>query len=399
MGDHHHKPDTTRCGCGVFYGFSRHHSGGFRRLTTLMLHQGLRHHSPTPQGAAVVAVPSSERHHDGDRQEIGIFLSSTVTVAANLPSIACHGGGNGWKSHRCCCCGGCGGGIAVVVGGGCGCYGVGNGGKGWRLVALHGDDVSSGVVMAVGVWCGEDGEGSGKVCSGCCRGGVGCHGGAGGRVVHGDVNTAYCVQNKVLLTKPHNKTPYELLLGRKPSIRFMRPFGCPVTILNTLDTLGKFDGKTDEGFLVGYSVNSKAFRVFNNRTRIVQETLHINFLENQPNVARSGPKWLFNIDTLTQSMNYQTIVAGNQPNHNAGIQGNFDVGKVVKETVSAQQYVLLPLWSTSSKDPQNTDADVAFDVKDNANEVYVSPSSSDKPKKHDEKAKREAKGKSPVDLC
>nr|GEX69388.1 hypothetical protein [Tanacetum cinerariifolium] len=88
------------------------------------------------------------------------------------------------------------------------------------------------------------------------------------------VNTACYVQNKVLVTKPHNKTPYELLHGQTPNIGFMRPFGCLVTILNTLDLLGKLEGKVDEGFLVGYSVNSKAFRVFNSRTCIVQETLH-----------------------------------------------------------------------------------------------------------------------------
>ncbi|GKB62229.1 putative ribonuclease H-like domain-containing protein [Tanacetum coccineum] len=65
------------------------------------------------------------------------------------------------------------------------------------------------------------------------------------------VNTACYVLNRVLVTKPHNKTPYELIIGRPPSISFMRPFGCPVTILNTLDPLGKFDGKAEEGFLVG----------------------------------------------------------------------------------------------------------------------------------------------------
>ncbi|GKF94000.1 retrovirus-related pol polyprotein from transposon TNT 1-94 [Tanacetum coccineum] len=81
------------------------------------------------------------------------------------------------------------------------------------------------------------------------------------------VNTSCYVKNRVLVTKPHNKTPFELLIGRTPIIRFMRPFGCPVTILNTLDHLGKFDGKADEGFLVGYSINSKAFRVFNSRTK------------------------------------------------------------------------------------------------------------------------------------
>nr|GEV27307.1 hypothetical protein [Tanacetum cinerariifolium] len=184
------------------------------------------------------------------------------------------------------------------------------------------------------------------------------------------VNTACYVQNRVLVTKPHNKTPYALLLDRTHSIRFMRPFGCPVTILNTLDPLRKFDGKADEGFLVGYSVNSKAFRVFNSRTRIVQETLHINFLETQPNVVGNGPTWLFNIDTLAQSMNYQPVVAGNQPNSSACIQENFDAGKVGKESVSTQQYVLLPLWSTGSKDPQNIDVNDAFDVKENESEVH-----------------------------
>ncbi|GJT16038.1 ribonuclease H-like domain-containing protein [Tanacetum coccineum] len=90
------------------------------------------------------------------------------------------------------------------------------------------------------------------------------------------VNTACYVQNRVLVTKPHNKTPYELFLSRKSALSFMRPFGCPVTILNTLDHLGKFDGKDDEGFFVGYSINSKAFRVFNSRTRIVEENLNVN---------------------------------------------------------------------------------------------------------------------------
>ncbi|GJX74434.1 putative ribonuclease H-like domain-containing protein [Tanacetum coccineum] len=69
------------------------------------------------------------------------------------------------------------------------------------------------------------------------------------------VNTACYVQNRVLVVKPHNKTPYELFRGRTPALSFMRPFGCHVTILNTLDYLGKFDGKSDEGFFVGYSLD------------------------------------------------------------------------------------------------------------------------------------------------
>nr|GEV79020.1 hypothetical protein [Tanacetum cinerariifolium] len=188
------------------------------------------------------------------------------------------------------------------------------------------------------------------------------------------------VSNRVLVTKPHNKTSYELLLGRTPSIGFMRPFGCPVTILNTLDPLGKFDGKANEGFLVGYSVSSKAFRVFNSRTRIIQETLHIIFLENKPNVAGSGRTWLFDIDTLTKSLNYQPVTTGNQPNSRAGIQEHFNAEKAREENV--QQYVLFPLWSFGFKDPQNTDDDATFEVKEPEfevekpeSEVYVSPSS------------------------
>ncbi|GKA24553.1 hypothetical protein Tco_0710586, partial [Tanacetum coccineum] len=140
-------------------------------------------------------------------------------------------------------------------------------------------------------------------------------------------NTACYVQNRVLGTKPHNKTPYELLRGRPSSISFMRPFECPVTILNTLDPLGKFDGKADEGFLVRYSINSKAFRVFNTRIRKLKENLHITFLENKPNVAGSGTDWLFDIDLLTNSMNYEPVTIGNQTNRNAGIKDIVDAGE------------------------------------------------------------------------
>ncbi|GJV44527.1 putative ribonuclease H-like domain-containing protein [Tanacetum coccineum] len=146
------------------------------------------------------------------------------------------------------------------------------------------------------------------------------------------VNTACYVQNRVLVVKPHNKTPYELFHGRTPTLSFMRPFGCPVTILNTIDHLGKFDGKADEGFFVGYSLNSKAFRVFNSRTRIVEENLHIRFSESTPNVVGSGPDWLFDIDALTRTMNYEPIVAGTQSNGFAGTKASDNACQARKET-------------------------------------------------------------------
>ncbi|GJZ18141.1 putative ribonuclease H-like domain-containing protein [Tanacetum coccineum] len=123
------------------------------------------------------------------------------------------------------------------------------------------------------------------------------------------ISTACYVQNRVLVTKPHDKTPYELLHGRPPNISFIRPFGHLATNLNTLDPLGKFYEKADEGFFVGYSINSKAFRVFNTRTRKVEENLPINFLENKPNVVGSRPDWLFDIDLLINSTNYESVTS------------------------------------------------------------------------------------------
>nr|GEY79850.1 retrovirus-related Pol polyprotein from transposon TNT 1-94 [Tanacetum cinerariifolium] len=85
------------------------------------------------------------------------------------------------------------------------------------------------------------------------------------------VNTTYYVQTKVLVNKSQNKTPYELFNSRIPAIGFLRPFGYHVMILNTLDHLGKFDAKWDKGYFVGYSLSSKAFRVFKKRTKKVEE--------------------------------------------------------------------------------------------------------------------------------
>nr|GEY70724.1 uncharacterized mitochondrial protein AtMg00810-like [Tanacetum cinerariifolium] len=77
------------------------------------------------------------------------------------------------------------------------------------------------------------------------------------------------------------------------------------------DQLGKFDGKSDEGVFVSYSTISKAFRVYNTRTRKVKKNLHITFLENKPMIAGSGPEWLFDIDAFSKSMNYAPVPAVN----------------------------------------------------------------------------------------
>nr|GEU39025.1 hypothetical protein [Tanacetum cinerariifolium] len=133
----------------------------------------------------------------------------------------------------------------------------------------------------------------------------------------------------VLVTKPQNKTPYELLTG-------------------------KFDGKSDSGFLVRYSLNSKAFRVYNLETKRVEENLHVNFLENNPNVAGKRNTWMFDLDYLTNSMNYEPVLLENQANksagpkeanHNAGTKANNDQGANSEEIDLHDEHFVLPIWS------------------------------------------------------
>ncbi|GJR34039.1 putative ribonuclease H-like domain-containing protein [Tanacetum coccineum] len=157
-------------------------------------------------------------------------------------------------------------------------------------------------------------------------------------------------ESHVLLKVPRKDNMYSIdlknvFLKEKTCLKFLRPFGCPVTIINTIDHLGKFDGKADERFFIGYSTNSKAFRVFNSKTRIVEENLHVKFSEETPNIAENGPNWLFDIDALTKSMNYEPVIAGNQSNGSAGTKACDDVGKDRVEIVPGKDYIMLPLWT------------------------------------------------------
>ncbi|GKA19275.1 putative ribonuclease H-like domain-containing protein [Tanacetum coccineum] len=105
----------------------------------------------------------------------------------------------------------------------------------------------------------------------------------------------------------------------------MKPFGCPVTILNIRDHLGKFDGKADEGFFVGYSV-------------------------------------LFDVDSLTISMNYVPVIARNQTNGIAGTRDNIVAG-AEKKTEPEQEYILIPFYITDpliSPGPKDSEEDVGM---------------------------------------
>nr|GFB38095.1 ribonuclease H-like domain-containing protein [Tanacetum cinerariifolium] len=135
-------------------------------------------------------------------------------------------------------------------------------------------------------------------------------------------------------------------------------------ILNTLDNLGKFEAKRDEGYFLGYSMSSKAFRIFNKRTKRVEENVHIEFLENKAIEEGFGPNWLFDIDSLTKFINYVPVVdAGTYSTNFSGTK--VDASKNVKKDTSSLRYIVLPNWGheehleSTSSHPQgtrNTDA-------------------------------------------
>nr|GEY70943.1 hypothetical protein [Tanacetum cinerariifolium] len=127
----------------------------------------------------------------------------------------------------------------------------------------------------------------------------------------------------------------------------MKPFGCPVTILNTLDHLGKFDGKADEEFFVGYVMNS------------------------------SGPDWLFDIDALTRTISYEPIAAGTESNGFAGTKACDNADQARKEKEHVKDYILLPLWAVDqpfSQDPKSSQDDGFQPLSDSEKKVDEDPS-------------------------
>ncbi|GJZ22318.1 retrovirus-related pol polyprotein from transposon TNT 1-94 [Tanacetum coccineum] len=91
--------------------------------------------------------------------------------------------------------------------------------------------------------------------------------------------TACYTQNRSLIRKHHNKTPYELLHDQKPDLSYLHVFGALCYPTNDGEDLGKLKPKADIGIFVGYAPAKKAFRIYNKRTRMIIETIHVDFDE------------------------------------------------------------------------------------------------------------------------
>ncbi|GJY54958.1 retrovirus-related pol polyprotein from transposon TNT 1-94 [Tanacetum coccineum] len=93
------------------------------------------------------------------------------------------------------------------------------------------------------------------------------------------VATACFTQNRSIINTRHNKTPYELLRGRKPNVEYFHVFGSLCYPTNDRDDLGKMKPKADIGVFIGYSETSRGFRIYNRRTKRIMETIHVKFDE------------------------------------------------------------------------------------------------------------------------
>jgi hypothetical protein len=103
------------------------------------------------------------------------------------------------------------------------------------------------------------------------------------------INTASHATNRLYLLKDLNKTPYEILTGNKPNIKYFRVFGCKCLYLKKDVHLSKFDTKALEGIFVGYAVESYAFRIFDKESTRVVEVSNMRFDENDGSrAAQSG---------------------------------------------------------------------------------------------------------------
>nr|GEV16071.1 putative ribonuclease H-like domain-containing protein [Tanacetum cinerariifolium] len=178
------------------------------------------------------------------------------------------------------------------------------------------------------------------------------------------VRTACYVLNRFLVTSPHNKTPYALLTRSIPSVSHFKPFGCHVTILNTSDHLGKFDGKADEGYIVGYSASNKAYRVYNMPNKRVEETINLRLLKEKPNVQGLGHEWYFDLDYLTGILGYQHVQANQFAETQEAITTPTGIQDVDSDSDCDEQVIIVPSYSShiiQGTEPTDTSYDEVDD--------------------------------------
>ncbi|XP_070031240.1 putative mitochondrial protein AtMg00710 [Nicotiana tabacum] len=116
------------------------------------------------------------------------------------------------------------------------------------------------------------------------------------------VNTAFYLINKYMIRSLLDKTPYEFLNGRKPKLNYLRAFGCKCFALNNGKEALEFDAKSDKGIFLCYSSQSKAYKVYNKKTRYVEESIHVIFDKSHHSSGKDSHDRMIKMVTSQRSM-------------------------------------------------------------------------------------------------
>ncbi|KAL1316241.1 hypothetical protein AAHE18_15G052200 [Arachis hypogaea] len=147
------------------------------------------------------------------------------------------------------------------------------------------------------------------------------------------VNTTCYVLNRTIIRKFLKKTPYELWKGLPPNLSYFHVFGCKCFILNIKENLEKFDPKTHEGIFLGYSTNSKVYRVYNKNSKTVEETMHVTFCD--PGFEAELPK---NTEPVPQNPSSHEVAPVSSENSNSAGE-NLELSPVAAENTDAETIV------------------------------------------------------------
>ena len=89
------------------------------------------------------------------------------------------------------------------------------------------------------------------------------------------IRTSCHITNRVYLRKNSKQTPYELWYGKKPNLKYLRTFGSQCYVCKDREHLYKFETRGDKAIFLGYSPNSRAYRIYNLRTKALMESINV----------------------------------------------------------------------------------------------------------------------------
>nr|GEY00547.1 hypothetical protein [Tanacetum cinerariifolium] len=174
------------------------------------------------------------------------------------------------------------------------------------------------------------------------------------------IATTCFTQNRSLVIPRHEKTPYHIINDQKPSVKFFHIFGSLCYIIKDGENLDKMKENGDACIFVGYSTQSNAYRVFNNRTGVIAETIHVNFDE-LPQMASDH----VSSDPVTQCQ--RTALVHDSLSPDPQCQENFPEGYVITQEREWRNFVTSLIHIESHKSPTMS----LFDVDSNRISIFI----------------------------